>query len=210
MATSSTRATNSADSSGAAPSEPPRRHVLVSLLALAVGGFISLFPFAAGLFVFLDPVFKKRAAPAGPAGFKRLCTLDAIPADGTPVKVALVADRVDAWTVDPNQPIGAVYLRRAGKNGAKSDDKAVAVEAFNAICPHAGCFVAWLPEHKVYLCPCHNSAFLPDGEKTKFQGKTNPSPRPLDSLPVELRNGGEVWVQFQNFYTGLHDKQPKS
>jgi Rieske Fe-S protein len=117
-----------------------------------------------------------------------------------------VADRVDAWTVDPNQPIGAVYLRRVSKPG----DKKAKVQAFNAICPHAGCFVAWLPEHKVYLCPCHNSAFLPDGEKTKFQGKTNPSPRPMDELKVEVRDGGEVWVQFQNYYPGLHDKQPRS
>ena len=207
-------ATHSTPAAAASAPEPARRNLLVSFLALAVGAVISLFPFAAGMFVFLDPVIKKRSAAKGAqeeAGFRRICSLDAVPADGSPVKVALVADRVDAWTVDPNQPIGAVYLRRvnAGKPG-KSGAKGFKVQAFNAICPHAGCFVAWLPDHKVYLCPCHNSAFMPDGEKTKFQGKTNPSPRPLDELPVELRNSGEVWVQFQNFYPGLHEKQPKA
>lgn len=183
--------------------EPARRNVLVSLLALAVGAFISLVPFTAGLFVFLDPVFKKRARGAATGDFRRVCSLDTLPSSGEPVKVALVADRVDAWTVDPNQPIGAVYLHRA-----KSKEGGAEVKAFNAICPHAGCFVGWLPSEKVYLCPCHNSAFLPDGEKTNFKGKTNPSPRPMDSLEAEVRDG-EVWVKFQNFHVGLHEKQVK-
>jgi hypothetical protein len=42
--------------------EPGRRNVLVSILAVVVGGIITLFPFAAGMFVFLDPVIKKRSA----------------------------------------------------------------------------------------------------------------------------------------------------
>jgi Rieske Fe-S protein len=127
--------------------------------------------------------------------------LDAIPADGSPVKVAYIADRVDAWTVDPSQPLGAVYLRRTGKSNE--------VQAFNATCPHAGCFVAWLPQDKIYLCPCHNSAFLLDGEKTNHKGKTNPSPRAMDSLEVEVREGGEVWVDFHNYVVGQHEKQIK-
>lgn len=188
----------------------PRRNVLVSVLALAVGGVISLFPFASGLLVFLDPLLRKKSASAGEVPFRRVCPLAAVPGDGAPVKVALVADRVDAWTVDPQQPIGAVYLRRLpSADSKKGGSGKTRVQAFNAICPHAGCFVAWMPQDKVYLCPCHNSAFLPDGDNnTRFQGKTNPSPRPMDELAAEVR-GDEVWVQFQNFHVGLHEKLPK-
>lgn len=204
MAQPSHRSERPAPETGASTApEPVRRNLLVSLLALAVGGLISLLPFTAGLFVFLDPVIKKRAKGAMTGDFRRVCSLDTLPASGEPVKVALVADRVDAWTVDPNQPIGAVYLHRE-----KAKDGGEQVKAFNAICPHAGCFVGWLPADKVYLCPCHNSAFLPDGEKTNYKGKTNPSPRPMDSLDVEVR-GDEVWVLFQNFHVGLHEKQVK-
>jgi hypothetical protein len=30
----------------------------------------------------------------------------------------------------------------------------------------------------------------------------------LDDLVVEIRNGTEVWVKFQNFRAGTHDKIP--
>ncbi|HVY70044.1 MAG TPA: Rieske (2Fe-2S) protein, partial [Verrucomicrobiae bacterium] len=104
--------------------------------------------------------------------------------------------RQDAWNKFTNVPVGAVYLRRVGEK---------TVEAFNVVCPHAGCFVDFMPERKSYLCPCHNSTFGLDG---KIQDAKSPSPRGLDSLEVELRDGGEIWVRFQNYQAGHHEKIP--
>ena len=79
------------------------------------------------------------------------------------------------------------------------------VRARNVACPHAGCFVEYRSGRNHYFCPCHNSSFGLDG---KVQDPKSPSPRALDDLKVEIRNGGEVWVTFQNFRAGVHDKIP--
>ena len=39
-------------------------------------------------------------------------------------------------------------------------------------------------------------------------GARSPSPRALDGLEVELREGSEVWVKFQNFEAGKATKIP--
>lgn len=192
--------------------EPPRRSILASILAVVIGGIVGVFPFASGLAVFLDPVLKKRLAapPAGgekpaegghgeaPAPLLRVATFDSVPADGTPVQVPVIADLKDIWTVEPNQPIGAVYLRRVGEK----------IECFNAICPHAGCFVAYSPDRKVFQCPCHTSSFEVDGKRIM----PSPSPRDMDGLEVDAAKlkEGEVWVGFANYYPGKENRERKS
>jgi menaquinol-cytochrome c reductase iron-sulfur subunit len=90
-----------------------------------------------------------------------------------------------------------VYLQRLADNQ---------VRALNVVCPHAGCFVDYRPaDGGHYLCPCHDSRFAKDG---KILDPKSPSPRPLDELTVEIRNGSEVWVKFQNFRAGVHEKIP--
>jgi len=69
------------------------------------------------------------------------------------------------------------------------------------------------PKNCLYKCPCHNSAFNVAGEKVDLPGKENPSPRPMDTLRVDdqkLAASGEIWVEFLNFYTGIHEKKPSS
>lgn len=186
------------------PVETPRRNVLAATLATIVGLIVGLFPFAAGVFVFLDPILKRKAGGNAKAGeeqrpFRRVATLDALPADGTPVQVPVIADLTDAWNRETNQPIGAVYLR-------KTDDGKVA--CFNAICPHAGCFVAYSDDRKVFQCPCHTSSFQLDGTRIM----PSPSPRDMDSLVVDqdkLLKDGEVWVQFVNYYPGHEEREAK-
>jgi Rieske Fe-S protein len=186
--------------------QPPRRNILISTLAIVIGTIVGIFPFGAGLLVFLDPVLKQRAAgsnkPTGEAPgpsrpLLRVSTVAAIPADGTPIQVPIIADLTDTWIREPNQPIGAVYLRRDG-------DK---VECFNAICPHAGCFVGYAAARHLFQCPCHNSSFELDGERIM----PSPAPRDMDTLPVdpEKLSQGEVWVEFINFYPGKEQKVPK-
>jgi len=147
---------------------------------------------ASGLTVFLDPLRRKSTA----SGFIKVSTLDALPNDGVPRKFPVLATRVDAWNKAANVPIGAIYLRRT------AEDK---LQAFNVVCPHAGCFVDYFAERNGFVCPCHNSTFTLDG---KIDDPNSPSPRGLDPLVVEVRNNKEVWVEFRNFQAGHAERIP--
>jgi len=197
-----------------------RREMLLTAVAAGVVSIIlALFPFAAGAMVFLDPVLRRKQETDGngqddkPGKWLRITNLSAIPMDGTPVQFAVIDDLKNAWNLRPNQPVGAVYLRRVvGDTISTSAGPAPKVEAFNAICPHAGCFVAYQDDTKTYLCPCHNSSFELDGEKITKPGAFNPSPRPMDRLEVDeerIAQDDDVWVRFVNYYTGKHERDPK-
>ena len=61
--------------------------------------------------------------------------------------------------------------------------------AFDAVCPHEGCIVAYSPPAGKFICPCHGS---------EFNGKSGavirgPAPRGLGRIPVE-ESGGELYV----------------
>jgi menaquinol-cytochrome c reductase iron-sulfur subunit len=168
-----------------------RRDFFKKSLALIIGGSAAAVPVVAGLMVTADPLDRKSGAGAA----IKVTTLDALPNDGVPRKFPVLADRTDAWNKYLNVVVGAVYLRRT------ADDK---ITALNVLCPHAGCFVDYSPDKKNYLCPCHVSSFTIDG---KIDSPTSPSPRGLDELEVQVRDGG-VWVVFQNFQAGRPDKVP--
>ena len=58
-----------------------------------------------------------------------------------------------------------------------------------------------------FFCPCHAANFGLDGEVLD----TPPiSPRDLDTLEAEIRNGTEVWVKFQNFKWGTSEPEVKA
>ena len=155
---------------------PATAHMFI-VNPLRGGGIVSLFPLGAGALVLLDPVLRARKKGQPGAGdadgrkLLRVATKDAIPADGTPVQVPVIADLSDAWNLEPMQPIGAVYLRN-------HDGK---VECLSAICPHAGCFVAFSTARKCFQCPCHTSSFELDGQRIM----PSPSPRNMDQLKVD-------------------------
>ena len=86
------------------------RRGFIKFLCAFFGTLISVAPFGAGLWSYLDPLAKRNKGVEGD-GFVRVTSLDAIPTDGTPAKFAIVADKVDAWNRFPNVSIGAVYLR---------------------------------------------------------------------------------------------------
>lgn len=181
--------------------EPPRRGFLRKFLAMVIGSIAIAVPAAAGLLVFIDPVRRKRG---GGAEFIPVTPLDAVPVDGTPLRFQVIADRTDAWTKYTGVPLGAVYVKRATGENARAD--AASVEAYNALCPHAGCFVDVAPDGKSFHCPCHNSGFTPDGALKP--GAV--SPRPMDRLEIdhEALKKGTVRVKFQNFVAGTHEKIP--
>lgn len=176
---------------------PQRRNFLTAAVAGTVGFVLSLFPVAVGAVVFLDPLLGKKKRKSKSI---RVATLDSLPADGTPVRVPVMSDLVDAWTRQANQPIGAVYLRRI-------EDQVI---AFNAICPHAGCFVNFAADRNLFQCPCHTSSFDLQGNR---ESGHSPSPRDMDTLEVDqekLSETGEVWIEFVNYYPGKAERIAKS
>jgi Rieske Fe-S protein len=175
---------------------PERRSFLEKALAAVIGLVVGVFPLASGLLVFLDPVLRKKSTAGDKPEAKpilRVASLGTLQ-DGKPAQVPVIADLVDAWNREINQPVGAVYLIKKG-------DK---VTAFNAICPHAGCFVGYSAERNCFQCPCHTSSFQLDGERIQ----PSPSPRSMDPLEVEVRDG-DVWVQFVNYYPGKEEREEK-
>jgi quinol---cytochrome c reductase iron-sulfur subunit, bacillus type len=169
-----------------------RRGFCKEVAALVVGAVASLVPFCAGLLTFLDPLRRKTG---GGGGFVLVTSVSALADDGSPRRFSIIADREDAWNKFPRVPVGAVYLRRDGDQ----------VHALNVTCPHAGCPVEFKSGTGSYLCPCHESKFHLDGTLADTR---SPSPRGMDALAAEVRNGTEVWVRFQNFEPGKARQVP--
>ena len=172
------------------PCAEGRRGFFQKLLAGVIGAALALVPTGVGLTFLLDPLRRKTSA----GGAVRVTTLDSLPADGVPRKFSLLTSRVDAW--NKSNTLKSIYLRRTPEGK---------LEALNASCPHAGCFVDFKPDTGKFLCPCHDSLFAADG---KIASPSSPAARALDSLDVELRNEKEVWVKFQDFEAGKPAKIP--
>ena len=71
---------------------------------------------------------------------------------------------------------------------------------FSPICPHAGCYYNWDPEAHQFHCPCHGSIFSMNG---RVLG--GPAPRPLDTLPYEIKDG-VLFVRWERYKSGIPDK----
>jgi len=69
----------------------------------------------------------------------------------------------------------AVWLRR------ESEQEFV---AFAINCTHLGCPVRWIPEARLFICPCHGGTFDQDGAVA-----AGPPPRPLTRYEVRVRDG---------------------
>lgn len=170
----------------------PRRGFVMNLLTLAVSGLVALVPLVSGLLFFLDPLLRKKKSSG--AEFVRVTTTSAIPDDGTPMAFVIRADKQDAWNKFPNSELGSVFLRK---------DEQGKIICFNARCPHLGCTIDFKAGKDSFVCPCHDSAFKLDGERTNAI-----PPRNMDTLEVEVRNNDEVWVRFENFAAGTPEKKP--
>ena len=72
-------------------------------------------------------------------------------------------------------PNGRFYLIRMDDGG---------LLALYHKCTHLGCVVPWDQAAGQFVCPCHASAFEPDGEVIN-----PPAPRPLDRFPITIENG---------------------
>lgn len=57
-------------------------------------------------------------------------------------------------------------------------------EAFCVNCTHLGCPVRWMPDAKLFLCPCHGGVFLASGAVA-----AGPPPKPLHKYKVRVLQG---------------------
>jgi Rieske Fe-S protein len=80
--------------------------------------------------------------------------------------------RQSGWTVSEEEDF--VYILT---------DDGREYKALSNVCTHLGCRVRWNDEQKLFLCPCHDGAFNPDG--TVSYG---PPPRSLDIYEVKVEN----------------------
>ena len=173
----------------------PRRNFMVEFWTVVIGGVVSVFPFLAGLAVLFDPL--RRTARADGPELVKIARLDSVPDDGVPRQFPVVKPKKDAWTYSPNERVGAVFLRREPGSDM--------VQAFNVVCPHAGCFVGYDAKSELYQCPCHTSSFQLDGSIIA----PSPSPRGMDKLEPTKVEDGWIYVPFANYLPGKHEKIEK-
>ena len=176
---------------------PERRRVLgifsKSLLGLMAVGVVSG-PAA----VILDPVLREKSGSSN-SDWYRLGRIEDFRLGSSPQSIVLFRDRKDAWLHENDIAFGAVLAQRIEQQSFR---------VFSAVCPHLGCSVK--PRGaEGFLCPCHNSAFLPDGSRVLDEkGGGNPSPRDLDALDWRITDG-TLEVHWKDYVVGVADKREK-
>jgi Rieske Fe-S protein len=189
-----------------------------TFLKWATNGLGALFGIILGvpaLAYLADP--RNRKAAQG--DFRPVARLSEL-AIGVPTQVVIRDVRHDAWTLEPDEVIGRVWLIRQSGN---------AVDAFTTICPHLGCSINFVKDAQLFICPCHNGTFLLSGQVKENTATPNPAPRSMDSLEVRLMDDPDpthavtdsaqpdkkkpdtlVEVRYQSFYQGQHEKVAKT
>lgn len=100
-----------------------------------------------------------------------------IKADSIPVgeteEVVFLARSPQPWAGTTARQ--GAWLRRTGPSS---------FQAFAVYCPHLGCPTHWLPQPRIFLCPCHGSVFNSQGQVVG-----GPAPRSLFTYNVRVKNG---------------------
>jgi menaquinol-cytochrome c reductase iron-sulfur subunit len=170
--------------------EATRRRFLQKIACVGLGGCALMGPVVAGAVVVAHPLIERR----GSGLLVRLTGLDDLPVGGAPQLYQVLAEPTEAWLKFSRRAIGSVFLMRTAERE---------VRAFNAACPHVSGPITWREDTRDFYCPLHESRFSPEGARL---AANSPSPRDLDTLEVELRDG-EVWVRFQNFTPNTAEKK---
>ena len=141
----------------------------------------------------LDPIIRKDEK--GTSIFVDVGALEDFPEGAVRAVVANEA-RKDSWVQYPPEPSAGLFVRRI---------KGEELQVFSRVCPHLGCSIN-KTKSGGFNCPCHGSAFDDSGARLDVGGKMNPSPRDMDALDVEVREG-RVWVRIVHFRTGVAEKE---
>jgi menaquinol-cytochrome c reductase iron-sulfur subunit len=151
-----------------------------SAIIAVISGAVLGIPFLSSL---LNPGTKKSGAL-----FSKVGTIDNLP-DNKPVNIPLLTTSSDAYLNETE--LHNIWVIK--KNESE-------IVSYSPICPHLGCSFNWNESTRHFECPCHNSVWDISG---KLLG--GPSPRNLDTLPVELR-GNIFYVKWEKFVIGIPDK----
>ncbi|MBV9956794.1 MAG: Rieske (2Fe-2S) protein [Acidobacteria bacterium] len=108
-----------------------------------------------------------------------------------PLLRTVLAERSAGWSVTLEEQ--QVFILPAQKH-----------QALSSMCPHEGCNVVWRDETNNFFCPCHDSAFAPDGERV-----SGPARRGLDPLPSREKDG-ILQVQYQTFVNNIKERIPRA
>src|SRR5262245_11098967 len=168
------------DTHQAPPPPPPERRKFLKWLTHGLGAVVGAVLGVPAVLYLIDP----RNRPARPSSFKRVGKLTELE-PGIPKQVVIRDIRRDAWTLHPAEVVGRVWLIRRKSDKSGEVDK---VDAYTTTCPHLGCSIDYNAEQKLFVCPCHNGTFNREGVKQEeaLGGGTNPAPRDMDSLQVNL------------------------
>ncbi len=132
-----------------------RRDWIIYLLATAIGAFCGLILFLIGSY-FRPP----RRPPEEPA-------------------------RVEGWVAvaDTREvPAGSSKGFAYGKTPGVIVNDGGEMRAFSLHCSHFGCVVNWLPDRKVFSCPCHGGEFNANGRAVG-----GPPEDPLNQFAIQVR-----------------------
>ena len=100
-------------------------------------------------------------------------TVNVIFTDASPLPWAGVTAKTAAW------------LRRD-----RRDDEFV---AFSVNCAHLGCPVRWLPDARLFMCPCHGGVYYEDGigRRRAAAARLTRYPARVHGDDVEIRTGAD-------------------
>jgi thiosulfate dehydrogenase [quinone] large subunit len=107
----------------------------------------------------------------------------------TPVKVPS-GTRVLAASAVPVGGSATFQDPRTGDPSVMVHPKSATYAAFDAICPHEGCIVAFVAAQEKFICPCHGSEY--DGATGALL--RGPSTRGLGKIPVKEGPDGGLYV----------------
>lgn len=116
----------------------------------------------AGMYLLFPPRTRKKE------DWTEVADLTQLPA-GRPEEIVFRRTKVDGWKVT-SEKTSAWILKKNGE-----------VIALAPQCTHLGCAFTWDERKQVFLCPCHTSAFSPEGKVLE-----GPAPRPLDRYDIKV------------------------
>ena len=99
---------------------------------------------------------------------------------------------------DENSPALLLRLRQPAEGGVGPDGSLV---AFSQLCTHKGCPVAYRPERRLFICPCHWSSFDParSGQMVIGQGS-----HALPRIALRVEGGAVHAVGVDGLIYGRH------
>jgi len=126
-----------------------------------VGGLIGAMIGLPTVYYLIDPALREGAKEAWiPIG--KLENMEI----GKPYPFSFTRVQVNGWERTATSRGGFVI-----RNSDESDDLLI----LNSTCTHLACTVNWSENDQVFLCPCHDAKFSPQGDVLD-----GPPPRPLD------------------------------